>query len=125
MAISRARTVMTSDVVHTSAPAEYTEVETGKGANALDRRPQLAAALSAARSARCSVLVSKLDRLSRDVAFVSGLMAQRVPFIVAELGRDADPFMLHPLCSAGGEGTAPDLGPNQGGAGGQEGCWRQ
>ena len=41
------------------------------------------------------VLVSKLDRLSRDVAFVAGLMAQRVPFIVAELGRDADPFMLH------------------------------
>ena len=40
-------------------------------------------------------MVSKLDRLSRDVAFVSGLMAQRVPFIVAELGRDADPFMLH------------------------------
>jgi len=39
--------------------------------------------------------VAKLDRLSRDVAFVSGLMAQRVPFVVAELGRDADPFMLH------------------------------
>ena len=38
---------------------------------------------------------SKLDRLSRDVAFVAGLMAQRVPFIVAELGADADPFMLH------------------------------
>jgi DNA invertase Pin-like site-specific DNA recombinase len=37
----------------------------------------------------------QLDRLSRDVAFVSGLMAQRVPFIVAELGRDADPFTLH------------------------------
>jgi DNA invertase Pin-like site-specific DNA recombinase len=55
----------------------------------------LAAALAAARSAKCAVLVSKLDRLSRDVAFVSGLMAQRVPFIVAELGRDADPFMLH------------------------------
>jgi hypothetical protein len=35
------------------------------------------------------------DRLSRDVAFVAGLMAQRVPFIVAELGLDADPFMLH------------------------------
>jgi len=31
----------------------------------------------------------------RDVAFVAGLMAQRVPLIVAELGRDADPFMLH------------------------------
>jgi DNA invertase Pin-like site-specific DNA recombinase len=74
---------------------EYVEAETGKGADALDRRPQLAAALAAARSAKCAVLVSKLDRLSRDVAFVSGLMAQRVPFIVAELGRDADPFMLH------------------------------
>ena len=74
---------------------EFVEAETGKGADAIDRRPQLAAALAAARSAKCAVLVSKLDRLSRDVAFVSGLMAQRVPFIVAELGRDADPFMLH------------------------------
>ena len=54
-----------------------------------------AAALAAAKTARCCVLVSKPDRLSRDAAFVSGLMAQRVPFIVAELGRDADPFMLH------------------------------
>jgi DNA invertase Pin-like site-specific DNA recombinase len=75
--------------------AEFVEAETGKGADALDRRPQLAAALAAAKTAKCSVIVSKLDRLSRDVAFVSGLMAQRVPFIVAELGRDADPFMLH------------------------------
>src|SRR6202790_589374 len=57
--------------------AEFVEIETGKGADALDRRAQLAAALAAARSAKCSVLVSKLDRLSRDVAFVSGLMAQR------------------------------------------------
>ena len=75
--------------------AEYVEAETGKGADALDRRPQLAAALAAARAAKCPVIVSKLDRLSRDVAFISGLMAQRVPFIVAELGPDADPFMLH------------------------------
>jgi DNA invertase Pin-like site-specific DNA recombinase len=74
---------------------EYVEAETGSGADALDRRPQLAAALAAARSNRCAVVVSKLDRLSRDVSFVSGLMAQRIPFIVAELGRDADPFMLH------------------------------
>jgi DNA invertase Pin-like site-specific DNA recombinase len=75
--------------------AEFIEAESGKGADALDRRPQLAAALAAAKSAKCSVLVSKLDRLSRDVAFVAGLMAQRVPFMVAELGRDADPFMMH------------------------------
>ena len=75
--------------------SEYVEAETGKGADALYRRPQLAAALAAAKSTKCSVVVSKLDRLSRDVVFVAGLMAQRVPFIVAELGRDADPFMLH------------------------------
>jgi hypothetical protein len=59
--------------------AEFVEAETGKGADALDRRPQLAAALAAAKAAKCSVVVAKLDRLSRDVAFVAGLMAQRVP----------------------------------------------
>ncbi len=74
---------------------EFVEVETGKGNDALDRRPQLAAALATGRQKKCPVIVAKLDRLSRDVAFISGLMAQRVPFIVAELGRDADPFMLH------------------------------
>ena len=75
--------------------AEYTEIETGKGADALDRRPKLAAALKAARKAGASVCVAKLDRLSRDVAFISGLMAQKVPFIVAELGMQAPSFMLH------------------------------
>jgi DNA invertase Pin-like site-specific DNA recombinase len=75
--------------------SEYVEVETGKGADALDRRPQLAAALAAARKAKGPVVVAKLCRLSRDVAFISGMMAHRVPFIVAELGADADPFMLH------------------------------
>ena len=75
--------------------SEYVEAETAAGSDALDRRPQLAAALAAAKSAKCSVPVSKLDRLSRDVAFVASLMAQRVPFIAAELSRDADPFMLH------------------------------
>ena len=74
---------------------EHVEVETGKGADALDRRPELAAALAQARKAKCPVLVAKLDRLSRDVHFISGLMTHRVPFIVAELGADADPFMLH------------------------------
>src|SRR6266403_1459551 len=78
-----------------SISAEFVEFESGKGADALERRPQLAAALAAAKAMKCSVVVAKLDCLSRDVAFVAGLMAQRVPFIVAELGRDADPFMLH------------------------------
>ena len=75
--------------------ADHTEIETGKGADALNRRPELAAALVRARKAKCPILVAKLDRLSRDVHFVSGLMSHRVPFIVAELGADADPFMLH------------------------------
>jgi DNA invertase Pin-like site-specific DNA recombinase len=75
--------------------ATLEECETGKGADALERRPQLAEALKQARKIKCPVLVAKLDRLSRDVHFISGLMAHRVPFIVAELGADADPFMLH------------------------------
>ncbi|HEU4805539.1 MAG TPA: recombinase family protein [Nitrobacter sp.] len=73
----------------------FEEVETGKGADALDRRPQLAAALNAARQHKAPIIVAKLDRLSRDVHFISGLMTHRTPFIVAELGADADPFMLH------------------------------
>src|SRR5450631_4226453 len=84
-----------SDAESLVISAEFVEFESGKGADALDRRPQLAAALAAAKASKCSVVVAKLDRLSRDVAFVAGLMAQRVPFMVAELGRDADPFMLH------------------------------
>jgi DNA invertase Pin-like site-specific DNA recombinase len=104
---------------------EYVEAETGSGADALDRRPQLAAALAAARSNRCAVVVSKLDRLSRDVAFVSGLMAQRVPFIVAELGRDADPFMLHLYAALAEKETPPDLRTDEGCLSGEESQWRQ
>ena len=84
--------------------AEYREVETGKGADALERRPQLAAAMQAARKLgtgtrrkrdAAPVVVAKLDRLSRDVHFISGLMSERVPFFVTELGPDVDPFVLH------------------------------
>ena len=74
---------------------EFVEVETGKGADALDKRPQLAAALKMAKKLKAPVVVAKLDRLSRDVHFISGLMAQRVPFIVCALGRSVDPFTLH------------------------------
>jgi len=75
--------------------AEHTEIETGKGADALARRPVLAAALTEARKAKVPVLVAKLDRLSRDVHFISGLMAERVQFVVAELGANCDSFTLH------------------------------
>jgi DNA invertase Pin-like site-specific DNA recombinase len=81
---------------------EFKEVETGKGADALDRRPQLAAALAEARRRKCPIVVAKLDRLSRDVHFISGLMAERVQFIVAELGADIDPFILHLFAALAG-----------------------
>jgi DNA invertase Pin-like site-specific DNA recombinase len=73
----------------------FEEIETGKGSDALDRRPQLSAALKAARKHKAPIIVAKLDRLSRDVHFISGLMSHKTPVIVAELGADADPFMLH------------------------------
>ena len=60
-----------------------------------DRRPQLAEALELGTRHNAPWIVAKLDRLSRDVHFISGLMSHRTPFIVAELGADADPFMLH------------------------------
>jgi DNA invertase Pin-like site-specific DNA recombinase len=75
--------------------AEHIEVETGKGSDALERRTVLRKALNEARKRKATIVVAKLDRLSRDVAFISGLMAQKVPFIVTELGADVDPFMLH------------------------------
>ena len=73
----------------------FVEVETGKGSDALERRPQLAAALAEARRKRCSIGVAKLDRLSRDVHFISGLIPHRVPFVLAPLGAAVDPFILH------------------------------
>ena len=48
-----------------------------------------------ARKAKVPIIVAKLDRLSRDVHYISGLMKHRVPFIVTELGADTDPFLLH------------------------------
>ena len=74
---------------------EFVEVETGKGSDALERRPQLRQALAAAKKLKCAVVVAKLDRLARDVSFIAGLMTNKVPFIVTSLGRNADPFMLH------------------------------
>ena len=73
----------------------YEETETGKGFHAIDQRPQLAQALAKAKKEGASLVVAKLDRLSRNVAFISSLMETKVPFIVAQLGKEADAFMLH------------------------------
>lgn len=69
--------------------------DAASGAAPIDERKGLRDALALAAKLRCPVIVSKLDRLSRDVAFISALMVRGVPFIVAELGRDVDPFVLH------------------------------
>jgi DNA invertase Pin-like site-specific DNA recombinase len=69
--------------------------ESGKGSDALERRPALATALKAAAKQGAFVVVAKLDRLSRDVHFISGLMAHNVPFVVSELGMQINHFELH------------------------------
>jgi DNA invertase Pin-like site-specific DNA recombinase len=65
--------------------AEFTEVETGKGANALDRRPQLKAALDLCKKKKATLIIAKLDRLARNVHFVSGLIESGVEFIAADM----------------------------------------
>lgn len=73
---------------------EFLEVETGKGANALSKRPQLLAALTEAKRSKAKLVLAKLDRLARNVHFISGLMETGVDFAVADMP-DADRFMLH------------------------------
>ncbi len=68
----------------------FTEVESGKN----DARPQLAAAMDTCRRSGAVLLIAKLDRLSRDVAFIAALMKSDVRFIAADMP-DADAFRLH------------------------------
>jgi DNA invertase Pin-like site-specific DNA recombinase len=71
---------------------DYVDVMSGK----YDDRPELEKARAYARKHKgCWIVVSKLDRLRRDVHYISGLMKDGVRFVVAELGHDVDPFMLH------------------------------
>ncbi len=74
--------------------AEFLEVETGKGSNALAKRPQLLAALTEAKRTKGKLVLAKLDRLARNVHFVSGLMETGVDFAVADMPH-ADRFQLH------------------------------
>jgi len=73
---------------------EFVEIETGKGSDALSKRPQLKAALDACRKHGATLLIAVLDRLARDVHFISGLMKSDVPFVSVESPNDS-PFMLH------------------------------
>lgn len=82
-----------------TAAGVFSEVASAK--LGIEDRPGLREALALAKKLKCPIVVSKLCRLSREVAFISGLMAQRVPFIVAALGPDVDPFMLHIYAALG------------------------
>jgi predicted site-specific integrase-resolvase len=88
----------------------FTETESG----ADDHRPELLAALEVARKRKSPIIVAKLDRLSRDVHYISGLMKYRVPFIVTELGADTESVPAAHLCCLGGERAPHDLTAHQG-----------
>ena len=64
---------------------EFTEVETGKGADALAKRPQLKAAIELAKKHKATLIIAKLDRLARNVHFVSGLLESGVDFVAADM----------------------------------------
>lgn len=70
--------------------AEYTEIESGKKSD----RPELAAAVAACKRQKATLVIAKLDRLARNVHFISGLMESGVRFVAVDMP-SADPFMLH------------------------------
>lgn len=69
---------------------EFVEVESGKR----NDRQQLEAAIRKAKTTKAKLVIAKLDRFSRKVSFVSGLMDKGVDFVVAEMP-NATPFQLH------------------------------
>lgn len=73
---------------------EFKEVETGKGADALAKRPQLRAALDACRKNGATLVIAKLDRLARNVHFVSGLMESKVRFVACDMP-EANELTIH------------------------------
>ena len=73
---------------------EITEVETGKRSD----RPQLAEALRLCRLHNAQLVIAKLDRLARNVAFVSALMEAKVSFVAVDLPT-ANDFTIHILAA--------------------------
>ncbi|MDO9092798.1 MAG: recombinase family protein [Rubrivivax sp.] len=73
---------------------EFEEVETGKGSDALDKRPKLKAAVALAKKQKAVLVIAKLDRLARNVHFISGLMETGVEFRCCDFPT-ADRTMIH------------------------------
>jgi DNA invertase Pin-like site-specific DNA recombinase len=74
--------------------AEYVEIESGKKAS----RPELAKALNHCRAAKACLVVAKLDRLARNVAFLSALMEAGLDFVALD-NEHANKFTLHVLAA--------------------------
>lgn len=79
---------------------EHVEVETGKGANALKKRPKLQEAINQAKKKKATLIVAKLDRLARNVYFISSLMESKVPFVCADMP-EANQLTIHILAAMG------------------------
>lgn len=84
---------------------EFLETETGKGKDALAKRPQLSAAMEACRKSGAKLIIAKLDRLARNVHFITGLMeAARnggnkvVRFVACDMP-DANDLTIHVLAA--------------------------
>ena len=73
---------------------EFCEVESGRRSD----RPQLAAAIAAAKKPRASLIIAKLDRLARNVHFISGLIESGVDFVAAD-NPHANKLMVHMLAA--------------------------
>lgn len=73
---------------------EFTEVESGKRCD----RPQLAAALALCRREKATLIVAKLDRLARNVHFISGLMESGADFIAVDMPH-ANRLTIHILAA--------------------------
>ena len=77
---------------------EFVEVETGRGANALDKRPELRKALDLCVKSGATLLIAKLDRLARNVYVISGLMETHVRFVACDLP-EANQLSLHVMAA--------------------------
>ncbi|MEP3226306.1 MAG: recombinase family protein [Parasphingorhabdus sp.] len=69
---------------------EFIEIESGKKS----RRPKLEVAINYCRKHKTRLVIAKLDRLARNVHFISGLMETGIDFVAADMPK-ADRFMLH------------------------------
>ncbi len=73
---------------------EYTEIESGHK----NKRPELNTALSACKKQKAVLIIAKLDRLGRNVAFIASLMESRVDFVCCD-NPHANRLMLHMLAA--------------------------